>query len=237
MDSTFPDAPTGAGFGKPELYTADEVDAIEKHIGEHFGPFANVFHEIVSPDIHVDIAVIEPREEMPYYTLVTMGMGAHRMNVPAELAEFELERAELAISLPASWKVEDVENPNYFWPLRLLKELARMPGEYNTWLTALHTVQSSDGEFYAPNTKLGATILVPAQGDDESGQARLPNGETVNFYHIFPIYLDELEYGLTRGKEELLEKLAAGTSILVDPTRPSVVGKPKKGLFGKLMGR
>ena len=34
-----------------------------------------------------------------YYTLVTMGMGAHRMNVPKELAEYKLERAELALSL------------------------------------------------------------------------------------------------------------------------------------------
>ena len=30
----------------------------------------------------------------------TMGMGAHRMNVPKELAEYKLERAELAIALP-----------------------------------------------------------------------------------------------------------------------------------------
>ena len=36
-----------------------------------------------------------PSEERDYYTLVTMGMGAHRMNVPEELAEYKLERRSL----------------------------------------------------------------------------------------------------------------------------------------------
>ena len=31
-----------------------------------------------------------PSEERDYCTLVTMGMGAHRMNVPEELAEYKL---------------------------------------------------------------------------------------------------------------------------------------------------
>ena len=40
----------------------------------------NVFHELVSPDIHVDICVVPPLRSGTYCTLVTMGMGAHRMN-------------------------------------------------------------------------------------------------------------------------------------------------------------
>ena len=43
----------------------------------------------------------------PENTLVTMGMGAHRMNVPEELAEYKLERAELAIALPPDWKLDE----------------------------------------------------------------------------------------------------------------------------------
>ena len=38
--------------------------------------------------------------------LVTMGMGARPMNVPEELAEYKLERAELAIALPPDWKLD-----------------------------------------------------------------------------------------------------------------------------------
>ena len=36
-------------------------------------------------DIHVDICVIPPAKGRDYYTLVTMGMGAHEMDLPEEL--------------------------------------------------------------------------------------------------------------------------------------------------------
>ena len=41
-----------------------------------------LFHEIVSPDIHLDIIIVPPTEKNNYYKLITMGMGAYGMNVP-----------------------------------------------------------------------------------------------------------------------------------------------------------
>ncbi|AJQ29474.1 hypothetical protein [Pelosinus fermentans] len=35
-----------------EIYSEEEMEVIESHIEEHFGPFANVLHEIASTDIH-----------------------------------------------------------------------------------------------------------------------------------------------------------------------------------------
>ena len=100
---------------KPELYTEEEMSAVEKHIKRFFGEFDHVFHELVSPDIHVDICVITPSEERDYYSLVTMGLGAHRMNVPEELAEYRLERAELAIALPPDWKLDEESMKEEKW--------------------------------------------------------------------------------------------------------------------------
>ena len=56
-----------------------------------------------------------------------MGIGAHRMNVPEELAEYKLERAELAIALPADWKLdqESMKDERWYWPIRLLKGAMR----------------------------------------------------------------------------------------------------------------
>ena len=104
--------------GVPEVYTGEEMEAVEGHIEQYFGEVENVFHEIVSPDIHVDICIVPPTEERDYYTLVTMGMGAHRMNVPEELAEYKLERAELAIALPADWKLDrqSMQDERWYWP-------------------------------------------------------------------------------------------------------------------------
>lgn len=55
---------------EPEVYSEDEMSAIEQHIKNTFGEFENVFHELVSPDIHVDICVVPPSDERDYYTLV-----------------------------------------------------------------------------------------------------------------------------------------------------------------------
>ena len=92
------------------------------------------------PDIHVDICVVPPSEERDYCTLVTMGMGAHRMNVPEELAEYKLERAELAIALPADWKLdqESMKDEKWYWPIRLLKVLGP-PAHCQRYLAGLWT--------------------------------------------------------------------------------------------------
>ena len=73
---------------EPELYTEDEMSAIEQHIQNTFGDFENVFHELCSRTSMWDICVVPPSEErgLHFTTLVTMGMGAHRMHVPEELA-------------------------------------------------------------------------------------------------------------------------------------------------------
>ena len=80
-----------------ETYDDADWDTVQEHIAKYFGDYDNVMHEIASEGIHLDVCVIPPREEHNYYTLVTLGMGAHKMNVPEELADQKLERAELLI--------------------------------------------------------------------------------------------------------------------------------------------
>ena len=90
---------------------------------KYFGHYDYVFHESVSTGIHLDICVIPLRKDHNYYTLVTFGMGAHRMNVPEELTEKKLERAELLINLPPDWKLseEDWQEEKWYWPIDVLK--------------------------------------------------------------------------------------------------------------------
>ena len=208
---------------EPEVYSEDEMSAIEQHIKNTFGEFENVFHELVSPDIHVDICVVPPSDERDYYTLVTMGMGAHRMNVPEELAEYKLERAELAIALPADWKLdqESMKDEKWYWPIRLLKSLARLPINCDSWLGHGHTVENR--EPFADNTKLcTATLIGPQDTEDGSEVCTLPGGEEVNFYQVIPLYEDELDYKLEHDVDALLDKMA-GISFVVNPTRQDAI--------------
>lgn len=119
--------------------------------------------------------MVPPVEGRDYYTLVTMGMGAHRMNVPKELAEYKLERAELAITLPPDWKLdqESMEAERWYWPIRLLKVLARLPIANDTWLGWGHTMDNQSP--FAENTELCASLLTAPQGiEGDDGVCILP---------------------------------------------------------------
>lgn len=206
---------------EPELYTEAEMSAVEQHIKRTFGEFGHVFHELVSPDIHVDICVVPPFEERDYYTLVTMGMGAHRMNVPEELAEYKLERAELAIALPPDWKLdeESMKEEKWYWPIGLLKVLARLPIASDIWLGWGHTMDKESS--FAEDTELCAVILIEPQDIEESGcRCLLPGGEVVNFYQVIPLYRNELEYKMEHDADALIEKMAE-VDFVVHPNRPN----------------
>ena len=230
-DNDDPDGevPKDEDTGVPEVYTEEEMEAVEGHIQQYFGKFENVFHELSSPDIHVDICVVPPSEERDYYTLVTMGMGAHRMNVPEELAEYKLERAELAIALPGNWKLkhEDLKNERWYWPIRLLKTLARLPIASDTWLGFGHTMDNEDD--FAKDTKLCAAMLTgPQDTEDGSEVCILPSGEEVNFYQVIPLYREELEYKMEHDADALLDKMD-GISFVTYNTRPNAMTMGKLG--------
>lgn len=203
-----------------ELYTQGEMTCVMSHIEKFFGPVASVMHEIVSPDIHIDICVIPPHGERAYLTLATMGMGAHRMHVPDELAEKFLERAELVVALPKDWKIGS-QDEQWYWPIRLLKDLARLPAAMDAWLGWGHTVESSKP--YTEASQLCASMLLLPQGaDDGAHVCKLQGGDEVNFYQVVPLYREESEFHTEKGTVALVERLRA-VSWIVDPNRPNVL--------------
>lgn len=203
----------------PEMYSVEEAEAIEEHIKEYFGDFPTVFHEIVSPDIHCDICVVPPTKERNYYTLLTMGMGAHVMDIPAELDPEEHGRAELLICLPPDWKLGENKD-EWFWPIGMLKSLARLPINCETWLGWGHTVDN--GESFAENTALcGSLLIYPEDVEQGADFCELPNGERVNFFEVLPIYRDEMLFKRDNDTHALLERMS-GVSHVVDIHREPV---------------
>ena len=188
------------------LYTESEMEQYETYIAEQFGEFDGVFHEIVSPDIHLDVIIVPPTAENNYYKLITMGMGAYKMNVPDELSPYELERAELILYLPPTWNVGSDKEEDY-WPIRQLKGTARIPVQCDTWLGYGHTV-SADAENtpYADNTGFCSMMLL--DGVNPSGEElnlRMESIGKINFYQLFPLYKEELEYKQGTDADALLD--------------------------------
>ncbi len=213
----------------PEMYTEEDWKAVEAHLERYFGPCDNVFHEIFSPDIHVDIYIMAPTPERNYYVLSTFGMGAHRMNVPAELADRKLERAEIIVTLPPDWKVSE-PGEEWYWPIRWLKILARLPIQEEGWLGWGHTVANPDDAPFADNTRLCGLVLTGPQGfAGEAVCCPLPGGDEVNFYQMIPLTFEEMQFKLYHSAQELLERFTPEQLRVVDIHRESVCGDlPRK---------
>lgn len=177
------------------FYTESEMEQYETYIAEQFGEFDGVFHEIISPDIHLDVIIVPPTPENNYYKLITMGMGAYKMDIPDELNQYELKRAELILYLPPTWNVGSDKEEDY-WPIRQLKGTARIPVQCDTWLGYGHTVSSDEENTpYADNTGFCSMMLLNGVNlKGEELDLRMETIGKINFYQLFPLYKEELEY-------------------------------------------
>ena len=176
------------------------MDKYEKFIGEYFGTTFNVLHEIVSPDIHLDILVFSPTKERNYYTLITMGMSGYKMNVPKELENKDMDRAELIMFLPPDWNINSKDEKDY-WPINQMKRIARLPIYAKTWLGLGHTTANDENNTpFSDNTQLSSIILLSIFNKklDLNGIGK------INFYTLVPLYEEELNYKFKNGFEKLM---------------------------------
>jgi hypothetical protein len=212
------------------------IDAIDAHLvaafGEHHG---RVFHELVSDLVHLDVHMVPATDERPWTTLVTSGMAERPMTVPDGLEDHRY--AELTLALPAGWPLEDdaFEDENVYWPIRLLKDLARLPHDYETFLYHGHTIPNGDPpEPYADGTALcGALIGRPELIPEELETLTVPDGRVVHLFGVFPLHRNEMEFKLQKGADALWERFyEARVTELLDPDRESVIGRRRR-LFGR----
>jgi hypothetical protein len=215
--------------GDPEL-----ISAVESHLDECFGEAERwVLHEVLSPTIHLDVHVVPPSEAFPFQRLVTSGMAELPMTVPEG---FDGTRfAEMTIALPPDWSLdeESFEDESVYWPIRLLKQLARLPHDYSTFLGYSHTIPNGDPpEPYAPDTRLCCALIAPPLVAPEGFGEVEHEGRSLNVLGVLPLYEDEMKFKLKRGTEALFTLFdQAGLTDVVDVARPSVVRR--RGRFFK----
>ena len=189
------------------LYEDAEIEELDRYIADRFGDYKNVFHEIASPDIHLDVCILEPAEEEPCYRLVTMGAGAYQMQVPEKWQDYQIDRAEYVIRLPRDWKLDSSLEEDY-WPIKALKDTARLPIWSHTWLSYGHTIQADeDGAPYAGNTRFNSIVLRLAGNGREESRLEMSSGKVINFYEIIALYPEELKYKMENGADALFEAM------------------------------
>jgi hypothetical protein len=201
------------------------TETIVRHIERHLGPIESVFHELLSDAVHLDVHWVKPTPARPFHLLVTSGMSDRPMKVPPKLDA--PRRIELVATLPERWDIgsDAFQNENWYWPLRLLKTLARFPHKYDTWIGEGHTVTNDDPpQPFAPGTRLCGTILLAPQHAPEAFRdLRLPDGRMIRFLAVVPVHDAEMTLKTRSGTEALLERLRkAGVTDVIEPARPSV---------------
>lgn len=203
----------------------ETVERIGKHIEEYIGPVENVYHEVVSDLVHLDLYHVSPSDDRPFHTFVTCGMSDRPMSPPAGVSDRRY--AELTLLLPPDWPVsqEAFQDESWYWPLRLLKMLARFPHEYQTWLWMDHTIPNGDPpEPFDPSTELCCALLsAPSSLPKEFSTLRIDARRQVAFLSLLPLYKEEMDFKLSKGSDKLLRRLSdAGVTDVLDARRENV---------------
>ncbi len=223
------DEPLAVGGFPPATLTEKQMSLVEAHVKKYVGPFKNVLHEIISEGIHLDVLPVEPSKKFPYRAFVTMGMSAIPMNIDEGVSA----RAELCVVLPADWPVDKAlardENDDYYWPILWLKNLARLPSDFDTYLDTAHTVPNGDPpEPFTPGCKfVGWLVIPPFSMPDPFFELKAPRFN-VHFFQIVPLYKEEMDLKLEEGFDALLQRFqAAELNIedMCDPKRPNAAMK------------
>lgn len=211
----------------------DILGHVKVHIDQQFGVYTQLLTDNSDPDYPLEIAVIPPRLDHDYYTLVTVGLSRHRMGFPEERREEKLERAELLINLPRDWRLTkaDCREERWSWPIRMMLATAHFAMEDpEVGLESRTTLdEGEDGIPFAENTELrGEILLCPGVFGTDSFFCRLPDGDEVNFYQVIPLYREEIQYKLEHGSDALLDLCPDESLEVINPHRLNVVTDREK---------
>lgn len=205
---------------RPEIYDDEARKVVERYITDAFGPISQIFHEPSGRDIQADIAVIEPTDREPFYRLVTIGMGVRRMPVPPEMTERNRAYGELVIFLPRNWKILGSDDADT-WPFFWLKQIAHRPFEENEWVTQGSLIPTGRPLDAAGNFR-GILLAMAAARENCSGRLLLPDGRVLNFYQLYPVRQEEMDYVSHRGTWPLWRRMMRADILpVVDLNRKS----------------
>lgn len=206
----------------------ENIESLDKHLNKFCKEREiTVFHEILSPDFHLDVYFIN-RKRDNFNMLITSGMSLLKMNVSDDVENKEdYSFAELMILLPKELEFEKVhtgEEKNG-WIISMLKETARFPHHYDTWLGIGHTLQATyDLQPYSEDTDIVGCAILPSITFDEDFTEFYSSDRKINIYSLFPLYKNELEYKIENGYNKFIDILAeANAAEVFNPGRKNLI--------------
>ena len=146
---------------QPSYYSKEERKAVEDFIATHFGQPSRIIHDRYLSGLEIDLAIINPSKDKPYYTVCTIGAGAYVMDIPYALHQ-ELhteQRTEYVTYLPPEWNAESIslDEEHKSWPMDILRICAQEAQLDKTFTLAGRMIRYSQP--FAPSTEAQAIFL------------------------------------------------------------------------------
>lgn len=219
-------------------------EAIEDHLASFMPTRSGRWAELISDSLNLDVLTFPATEERPIHTLVTLGMSEAPMNTPPDASH--LRRCELVLNIPTEWAVpmddEEAgrlfEDPAVYWPWRFIKQIARVPAMFDTWVCWGHSLSAGpDPRDTYEGTDFSGVLIGPAATFPADTELR-HGEETIHFWGLYPLYADEVRYKLEVGSEAVIDGiLEAGYVDGYWPGRPSIAPQKKRTMFSRFTGR
>jgi hypothetical protein len=195
---------------------SQSIETRESHYQRFFGPLSEpVMHSTDVRPVHIDIYQFAPTEERPFWTLITGGMSDRRQNVPADAGSHIAPRAEILMY---------VRKPEH-WMFAVLKGLAEMPFDDDTYLHWYHTVPNGK-PMTARVSQLTSFFFLPPYFEEDGFDSLIVEGDRVHILMLLPITEAEREYAMQHGSQALEEVMSSSDfDPVVDEERSSLVGR------------
>lgn len=192
---------------------------------ERLSLFVESVQAVASHLVSVHLYIVAPTEERPYRTVITSGMSELAMTLPHDhdISPY----AELMLSLPADWPLSrstGLDEDPTSWPLQVLKQVARLPHEYGTWIGEWHSVPNGDpAQPYSPQTPFAEVVVTPMlRVPAEARTIEVRDGIDITLLALIPLHPAEIAVKVERGTDALIEVLDRGNvTELLDPHRRS----------------
>ncbi|MCO5248065.1 MAG: suppressor of fused domain protein [Chitinophagales bacterium] len=180
------------------------LTALDYHIDRFFSnEDIIVWEDKRSDDLKIDIFHIKPNENRNFNVLLTYGMSRKPMNVP--LGNERFKYGELAMLLPRDWDLSPagLKDINNYWPILLLKNIARIPVSQNSWLCYGHSIPNGEPSKPIADTHFEGVVLMDSASLPEAFQELTIGNENLFIYTVIPIYPEEIEFKLKKGIDAL----------------------------------
>lgn len=176
----------------------------------------------------IDVEVLYPTVEEPFYVLHTMGMSTAPLHCPTGLLPQDKEMyTELSLILPADWPFHPKQSISLSdpagWPVWLLMELGRFPHVHHTWMAYGFLLANTEQQepFSSQASFAGVTIV---QFDGELGEIPMQDGQKADLLMPLVLYKEEMDLCDIIGVDAVVEKILeeTGGSFALDGERKNV---------------